>query len=127
LIDDSESRLAHEANAPIAAVSIGETRADSILSLKINARCGEVRASYFEFELLSDTAYDSLWFSFAFAATPSSDIAQNTADGKLGSTEPKLRALLSKMSKPYSQATIVAHNHNLWRAHLAVKKARPNM
>jgi NAD-dependent deacetylase sirtuin 4 len=65
LIDDSESRLAHEANAPIAAVSIGETRADSILSLKINARCGEVRASYFEFELLSDTAYDSLWFSFA--------------------------------------------------------------
>ncbi|KAL5648503.1 hypothetical protein ACJX0J_039312, partial [Zea mays] len=35
------ARLAHEANAPIAAVSIGETRADSILSLKINARCGE--------------------------------------------------------------------------------------
>ncbi|AQK39613.1 NAD-dependent protein deacylase SRT2 [Zea mays] len=36
------ARLAHEANAPIAAVSIGETRADSILSLKINARCGEI-------------------------------------------------------------------------------------
>ncbi|CAD6270356.1 unnamed protein product [Miscanthus lutarioriparius] len=36
------ARLAHEANAPIAAVTIGETRADSILSLKINARCGEI-------------------------------------------------------------------------------------
>ncbi|XP_066359088.1 NAD-dependent protein deacylase SRT2-like isoform X2 [Miscanthus floridulus] len=36
------ARLAHKANAPIAAVSIGETRADSILSLKINARCGEI-------------------------------------------------------------------------------------
>ncbi|OQU78839.1 hypothetical protein SORBI_3008G058100 [Sorghum bicolor] len=36
------ARLAHEAHAPIAAVSIGETRADSILSLKINARCGEI-------------------------------------------------------------------------------------
>ncbi|KAK8449970.1 hypothetical protein SEVIR_7G293900v4 [Setaria viridis] len=36
------ARLAHEANAPIAVVSIGETRADSILSLKINARCGEI-------------------------------------------------------------------------------------
>ncbi|CAN6349132.1 unnamed protein product [Urochloa humidicola] len=36
------ARLAHEANAPIAAISIGETRADSILSLKINARCGEI-------------------------------------------------------------------------------------
>jgi NAD-dependent deacetylase sirtuin 4 len=36
------ARLAHEANAPIAAITIGETRADSILSLKINARCGEV-------------------------------------------------------------------------------------
>ncbi|KAK3139465.1 hypothetical protein QOZ80_5AG0383690 [Eleusine coracana subsp. coracana] len=36
------ARLAHEANAPILAVSIGETRADSILSLKINARCGEI-------------------------------------------------------------------------------------
>ncbi|TVU51146.1 hypothetical protein EJB05_02554 [Eragrostis curvula] len=36
------ARLAHEANAPIAAVSIGETRADSILSLKIIARCGEI-------------------------------------------------------------------------------------
>nr|WJZ57301.1 sirtuin 2 [Paspalum vaginatum] len=36
------ARLAHEASAPIAAVSIGETRADSILSLKINARCGEI-------------------------------------------------------------------------------------
>jgi hypothetical protein len=32
-----------------------------------------------------------------------------------------------KMSKPYSQATIVAHNHNLWRAQLTVKKARRNM
>uniref|UniRef100_A0A0D9XXG3 NAD-dependent protein deacylase n=1 Tax=Leersia perrieri TaxID=77586 RepID=A0A0D9XXG3_9ORYZ len=36
------ARLAHEANAPIAAITIGETRADSILSLKINARCGEI-------------------------------------------------------------------------------------
>lgn len=36
------ARLAHEANAPIAAINIGETRADSILSLKINARCGEI-------------------------------------------------------------------------------------
>ncbi|KAM0845903.1 hypothetical protein ACQ4PT_056044 [Festuca glaucescens] len=36
------ARLAHEANAPIAAINIGDTRADSILSLKINARCGEI-------------------------------------------------------------------------------------
>ncbi|XP_052139010.1 NAD-dependent protein deacylase SRT2-like [Oryza glaberrima] len=36
------ARLAHEVNAPIAAITIGETRADSILSLKINARCGEI-------------------------------------------------------------------------------------
>ncbi|KAL6641787.1 hypothetical protein ACP70R_019968 [Stipagrostis hirtigluma subsp. patula] len=54
------ARLAHEANAPIAAVTIGETRADSILSLKINARCGEV------------------------------NIAQDTSDGKSGRTKRKL-------------------------------------
>lgn len=36
------ARLAHEANAPIAAINIGGTRADSIISLKINARCGEI-------------------------------------------------------------------------------------
>uniref|UniRef100_A0ACD5XNU9 Uncharacterized protein n=1 Tax=Avena sativa TaxID=4498 RepID=A0ACD5XNU9_AVESA len=36
------ARLAHETNAPIAAINIGDTRADSILSLKINARCGEI-------------------------------------------------------------------------------------
>ncbi|XP_044947025.1 NAD-dependent protein deacylase SRT2 [Hordeum vulgare subsp. vulgare] len=36
------ARLAHEANAAIAAINIGGTRADSIISLKINARCGEI-------------------------------------------------------------------------------------
>lgn len=35
-------RAAHEANTPIAIVSIGDTRADDLASLKINARCGEV-------------------------------------------------------------------------------------
>ncbi|XP_044387596.1 NAD-dependent protein deacylase SRT2 isoform X1 [Triticum aestivum] len=36
------ARLAHEANAPIVAINIGGTRVDSIISLKINARCGEI-------------------------------------------------------------------------------------
>lgn len=47
LMINPNPRLAHEANAPIAAINIGETRADSILSLKINARCGEVSPPYF--------------------------------------------------------------------------------
>ncbi|EMS57983.1 NAD-dependent ADP-ribosyltransferase sirtuin-4 [Triticum urartu] len=42
LIINPNPRLAHEANAPIAAINIGGTRADSIISLKINARCGEI-------------------------------------------------------------------------------------
>ncbi|OAY65522.1 NAD-dependent protein deacylase SRT2 [Ananas comosus] len=33
---------AHEANAPIAIINIGETRADDLVSLKISARCGEI-------------------------------------------------------------------------------------
>lgn len=37
-------RAAKEAGAPIAIINIGETRADDFVSLKINARCGEVRA-----------------------------------------------------------------------------------
>ncbi|XP_074574378.1 NAD-dependent protein deacylase SRT2 isoform X2 [Curcuma longa] len=35
-------RAAHEAGAPVAVVNIGETRADDFVSLKINARCGEI-------------------------------------------------------------------------------------
>ncbi|KAJ3671669.1 hypothetical protein LUZ60_007748 [Juncus effusus] len=36
------ARSAHEAKAPIAIVNIGDTRADDLVSLKINARCGEI-------------------------------------------------------------------------------------
>ncbi|KAJ1685861.1 hypothetical protein LUZ63_017251 [Rhynchospora breviuscula] len=36
------ARAAHESNAPIAIVSIGDTRADDLASLKITARCGEI-------------------------------------------------------------------------------------
>ncbi|KAF3334176.1 NAD-dependent protein deacetylase SRT2 isoform X2 [Carex littledalei] len=36
------ARAAHEANTPVAIVSIGDTRADDLASLKINARCGEI-------------------------------------------------------------------------------------
>ncbi|KAH7671099.1 NAD-dependent deacetylase sirtuin 4 protein [Dioscorea alata] len=35
-------RAAYEANAAVAIVNIGETRADDFVSLKINARCGEI-------------------------------------------------------------------------------------
>ncbi|XP_042394776.1 NAD-dependent protein deacylase SRT2-like isoform X1 [Zingiber officinale] len=35
-------RAAHEAGAPVAVVNIGETRADDFVSVKINARCGEI-------------------------------------------------------------------------------------
>lgn len=35
-------RTAHEAGAATAIVNISETRADDFVSLKINARCGEV-------------------------------------------------------------------------------------
>ncbi|KAL6905520.1 hypothetical protein ACP4OV_003121 [Aristida adscensionis] len=58
------ARLAHEANAPIAAVSIGETRADSILSLKITARCGEILPRIFQMGSLAVPNYtneDNLW------------------------------------------------------------------
>ncbi|XP_019708207.1 NAD-dependent protein deacylase SRT2 isoform X2 [Elaeis guineensis] len=36
------ARAAKEAGAPIAIINIGETRADDFVSLKINARCGEI-------------------------------------------------------------------------------------
>lgn len=35
-------RAAHEAGAATAIVNVGNTRADDFVSLKINARCGEV-------------------------------------------------------------------------------------
>lgn len=39
------ARLAAERGLPVAAVNLGRTRADHLLSLKVNARCGEVLAS----------------------------------------------------------------------------------
>eukprot|EP00898_Chlorokybus_atmophyticus_P007981 jgi/Chlat1/8184/Chrsp76S07658 len=36
------ARAAAEAGIPIAAVNIGPTRADDLLSIKVEARCGEV-------------------------------------------------------------------------------------
>ncbi|KAJ8483925.1 hypothetical protein OPV22_016410 [Ensete ventricosum] len=35
-------RAAYEANAPVAVINIGKTRCDEFVSLKINARCGEI-------------------------------------------------------------------------------------
>ncbi|KAJ0973178.1 hypothetical protein J5N97_021137 [Dioscorea zingiberensis] len=41
-------RAAYEANAAIAIVNIGETRADDFVPLKINARCGEILSRLLE-------------------------------------------------------------------------------
>lgn len=45
-------RAAHEAGAPVAIVNIGKTRADEFVSLKINARCGEVGILCFDLDCL---------------------------------------------------------------------------
>lgn len=47
------SRAAYEANAAVAIVNIGETRADDFVSLKINARCGEVRKLMLENKIIT--------------------------------------------------------------------------
>ncbi|KAK1310355.1 NAD-dependent protein deacetylase SRT2 [Acorus calamus] len=46
-------RTAHEMGAAIAIVNIGETRADSFVPLKINARCGEILPRILEMGCLS--------------------------------------------------------------------------
>lgn len=41
------NRAAYEANAAVAVINIGKTRCDEFVSLKINARCGEVGFLWF--------------------------------------------------------------------------------